>query len=260
MLLFLFPNVVVKYAFRLNEAFVKMLSDEYDIGKPAGTAIGTTEGEWSNEEIEYRSPEYVSRFTGVSNLGGEEANVMYQKALDSYRSGADLARVMRAYAGITKKPLYAVIWFILLGQLIVFLVKYYKRFFMIAILLIIFPLVALYYIIEILMGKNGQVFSMWAKEMFVNIFIQSIHAVIYVLIASVAISRVQADIQGTADGMNWVLIIVAINFISEGEKILKKLLGVESGSVGGFTQTSGAIKQGARAVGNEAKKFIPHHK
>ncbi|MBO5178764.1 MAG: hypothetical protein J6B87_00230 [Clostridia bacterium] len=261
LLLFLFPNVIVKYAFRLNEEFVKMLAKEY-IHEYAGTGLGnsTTEGEWSNEEIEFRSPEYVSRFTGKSNLGGEEMNRIYQKSLDSYRAEADLARIMRAYAGITKKMIYAIIWFVLFGQLFVLVVKYYKRYFVIAILLIIFPLVTMYYIIEILRGKNGQVFSAWAKEIFVNIFIQSIHAIIYVLIASVVISRVQADITKPADHMNWILAIVAINFISEGEKIIRKLLGVDSGMDGGIGGTGKAIREktqgAARNAGQVGRAFL----
>lgn len=254
MLLFLFPNVVVRYAFQLNEAIVGML-ETYTVGYGAnGTTIGTTEGEWSNEEIEKRSPEYVSRFTGSSNFGGYEVNVVYQKSLDKYRSGLDLARIMRAYAGITRKLIYAILWFILFGQLVVFVMKYYKRYFIIALLMIIFPLVAMYYIIENARGKPGQVFGAWAKEMFVNIFIQSIHASVYVVIASVALQRVQEDLAVNVDHMNWILAVVAINFISEGEKILRKLLGLDANSVSGVGDTGGAIKKGIRSTVGGAKQ------
>ena len=265
LLLFLFPNVVVKYTFKLNEAFVLFLKEAYITGNggslSGGLPVGPSEGEWSNEEIEFRSPEYVSRFTGASTLGGHEANVVYQRMLDSYRSNMDLARIMRAYAGITKQFIYVIIWFILFGQLIVLVVKYYKRYFTIAVLIIFFPLVAMYYIIEILRGKNGQVFSSWSKEIFVNIFIQSIHAIIYVVIANVAISRVRLDIQKSSDAMNWILIIVAINFISEGEKIIRKLLGTDAESVGSGSvkekvkgAASGATQVGRKLTGRDKKQ------
>ncbi|MBR4111091.1 MAG: hypothetical protein IKK43_05340 [Clostridia bacterium] len=260
LLLFLFPNVILKYAFELNEGIVSMIAKNYNGEDEAGTRIGTTEGEWSTEEIEFRSPEYVSRFTGSTNLGGHEANVIYQKSLDAYKSEADLARIMRAYAGITKKAIYAIIWMILFSQLIVLVIKYYKRYFIIAILFIVFPLVTMFYIIDILRGKTGQVFSAWAKEMFVNIFIQSVHAVIYAIIASVAISRVQADIKSSADKMNWIIIIVAINFISEGEKIIRKLLGVDTGTDKGIGGTGKAIKGKIQGAAGNIKRAIPGKK
>ncbi len=248
LILFLFPNVVLRYAFKLNEGIVGTICEQYGDTGPRGTPLGNTEGEWSEEEIEFRSPEYVSRFTGKNALAGEEANIVYQKALDTYRSGADMTRIMRAYAGITRKLIYVMIWFILLSQLVVLIVKYYKRYFVIALLIIVFPLVAMYYIIEIVRGKPGQVFSEWTKEILINIFMQTIHAIIYVLIASVAISRVQLDIRTSGDAMNWILIIVAINFLGQGEKILRKLTGIDGKTDSGIGGTGKAIKGAAGNV------------
>lgn len=252
LILFLFPILVLKNAFKVNEAIVKMISDQHGGNNQVGTAIGNTEGEWANEEIEFRSPEYVSRFTGKSSLGGEDMNLIYQKALDSYRSGADMTRIMRAYAGITRKLIYVIIWYVLLTQLIVLIVLYYKRYFTIAFLIVIFPLVAMYYIIEIARGKNGQVFSEWSKEILVNIFIQTIHAIVYAIIASVAISRVQADIASGSDAMNWLLIIVAVNFITEGEKIVRKLVGVDGKTAGAM----GAMGQSIKNAPGKAKGIV----
>lgn len=252
LILFLFPSLVLKNAFKVNEAIVKMISDQHGGNNQVGTAIGNTEGEWANEEIEFRSPEYVSRFTGKSSLGGEDMNLIYQKALDSYRSGADMTRIMRAYAGITRKLIYVIIWYVLLTQLIVLIVLYYKRYFTIAFLIVIFPLVAMYYIIEIARGKNGQVFSEWSKEILVNIFIQTIHAIVYAIIASVAISRVQADIASGSDAMNWLLIIVAVNFITEGEKIVRKLVGVDGKNAGAM----GAMGQSIKNAPGKAKGIV----
>lgn len=261
LILFLFPNVILKNAFKINEGIVKTIADQYGGNTgPEGTAIGNSEGEWSTEEIEFRSPEYVSRFTGKSSLGGAEMNRIYQKALDTYRSGADMTRIMRAYAGITRKIIYVIIWYVLLTQLVVLLVKYYKRYFIIALLIIIFPLVAMYYIIEIARGKNGQVFSEWSKEIMVNIFIQSVHAIIYAIIASVAISRVQLDIQSGSDAMNWLLIIVAVNFITEGEKIIRRLIGLGAKTIGGIGETGKAMKANVQHAAGNIKRAIPHKK
>ena len=120
------------------------------------------------------------------------------------------------------------------------------------------------YIIEAFTGKGGEVFSRWAKEMFVNIFIQSIHAIIYALIASIAISRVQADIIA-GDTMNWILVIIAVNFLGEGERIVRKILGVESSIdkkgiqgtgqaiVGQTGHAIGAVKSTVKEIGGAFK-------
>lgn len=264
LLLFFFPNVVVKYAFELNEAIIEMIkagcsdkTNNGNTGEDVGTYIGTSEGEWATEAIEFRSPEYVSRFTGKASYGDEQMNLVYKKSLASYQASADLARVMRAYAGITKSFIYVIIWFILFGQLIVLTIKYYKRYFMIAILIIVFPLVTIYYIVEIARGKNGQVFSSWSKEMFVNIFVQSVHAIIYAIITSVSVTQVQIDIKTGADSMNWLLIIVAINFMSEGEKILRKLLGFDSSSMTGIGDTKGAVHGKVEHAAGKIKQAVP---
>lgn len=259
LMLFFFPNVVVRYAFILNEAIVEMLEEQYNGVGNVGTYIGTPEGEWSAEEIEFRSPEYVSRFTGIVDFGGKQSNIAYQKALNAYKAKADLTRIMRAYAGISKKFIYVIIWIVLLSQLFVLVIQYYKRYFVIAILLVIFPLVTIAYIIEIIRGKNGQVFSEWAKEMFVNIFVQSVHAIVYVVIASVAIAKVTQDISSAEDSMNWLLIIVAINFITEGEKIVRKLLGINSKTSGGIADMGKSVKDkvkgGAGGAGRVGRAF-----
>ena len=241
MLLLLFPGLILKNAFKLNEVIVGMIEEAYGVvDHPLGTTVGIPEGEWSSEEIEFRSPLYVSKYTGQVSYGGAQANAAYEKALDDYRSSADLARIMRAYAGVYKQFIYIFIWIILYTQVIVMTVKYYKRYFVIAILFVVFPLVMLKYIIEAFTGKGGAVFSKWAKEMFVNIFIQSIHAIIYALIASIAISRVQEDIMA-GDTMNWILVIIAVNFLGEGERIVRKILGVDSSIDKGIQGTGKAI-------------------
>lgn len=256
LILFLFPNIVLKNAFKLNEAIVLMISEQHGGNASTGTGIGNTEGEWATEEIEYRSPEYVSKYTGVISYGGEQSNLLYQKALDSYRAGLDMTRIMRAYAGITRKLIYVIIWFVLLTQLIVLIVQYYKRYFVIAFLIVVFPLVAMYYIIEIARGKNGQVFSEWCKEIMVNIFIQSVHAIVYAIIASVAISRVQQDMASGSDAMNWLLIIVAVNFITEGEKIVRKLIGVDAKTAGGM----GTMGKNIQHAAGNIRRVVPHPK
>lgn len=250
-----FIPYLIKYAFMVNDALVEMLREE---GGASEYKLGTTFGnpdEWSVEEIEYRSPEYVSRFTGTLAFGSEEATEGYVKKIPDYEQNLDLMRLMRAYAGATLKFVYAVIWYILLGQLIVFIVQYYKRYFIIAFLIVMFPLVCIFYGVSIARGKKGTEMGKWMRELFSNIFTQTVHAIIYTIITGICISVVKAD-GGSSATINWIIIIVAINFVAEGEKILKKILGAMGDTASGVDNTAQGIKGAYHGAKNTVKSAI----
>lgn len=220
-----FFNVIMKYAFDINEAFVKALKEEFAInGKYTGTYIADPD-EYNREAFEFRSPEYRSKYTGILAFGGEELNDAYVKRLGEYRSTGDMMRIMRAYAGATKRLIFVIIWFVLLFQLIILLFKYYKRYFTIAFLIIVFPFTTISYLLDSLKGRRPEAFRMWCVEYFVNVFTQAIHAIIYSIISSVCIKQVVEELNGGT--LNWIIIIVAINFLFQGEKIIRKIMGVD---------------------------------
>lgn len=252
MVYLIFIPYLIKYAFLLNESLVELLRQEakqpnYKVG---GSFVDNDS--WSTEEIEFRSPEYVSKYTGGIAYGSYDASKGFITKLPSYEQNLDLMRIMRAYAGVTKKFAYVIIWYILIGQLIAFIVQYYKRFFTIAFLIAAFPIVCIFNGITIMQGKKGKEIGSWMKELFTNIFIQFVHAIIYTIITSICLSIIKDNIAGTTSGfLNWLIIILAINFVSEGEKILRKILGAMGNTVSG-TGKSGQGVKGAinRARGN----------
>ena len=99
------------------------------------------------------------------------------------------------------------------------------------------------------------------KEFFVNVFTQTIHAIIYAIIAAVCIDRVKEELQtGKGESMNWLIVIIAINFIFQGEKIVRKVLGVDGAqSATGISDTAKRGRKGrkdaAKAGGNMVKAF-----
>ena len=115
---------------------------------------------------------------------------------------------------------------------------------MIAFLIMVFPLTVTEYVIGLSRsGRTGQGFSAWCMEFFLNVFIQSVHGIIYGIIGGVVIANVQALIATEGVGhMNWITVIVAINFLFEGEAILKKILKANAESVPGAKETAGAIR------------------
>ena len=77
---------------------------------------------------------------------------------------------------------WSIIYWILLYIEIKFLWTYIKRFFMIGFLIAIAPLVTITYSIDKAGDGRAQAFSNWTKEMIINVLIQPLHALIYLVI------------------------------------------------------------------------------
>lgn len=239
---------LIKYAFMLNEVLVEMLMETTDIPTYSIGSGFSAAGDWSLEEVEFRSPEYVSKYTGSVAFGSDEASESYMKKIETYEQNLDLMRIMRAYAGVTKKMIYVVIWYILIGQLILFIVQYYKRYFTIAFLIAMFPLVCIFHSISLAQGSAKGEMGSWVKELLTNIFIQFVHAIVYTVITGICVSVVKEDMQSSA-ALNWIIIILAINFVSEGEKLLRKIIG----AMGSTAEGAGQTGKGIKATYNKAK-------
>lgn len=129
----------------------------------------------------------------------------------------------RLQAQFKKKVALVGVYFILLGQMIVLLFMYYKRAFMIAFLITIFPLVAMTYAVDKIGDKKAQSFGIWFKEYIVNVVVQIFHATVYVLIVGAGI---QSYIN--SQGATWLFMIISVLFLFQGEKILRNIFGIKS--------------------------------
>jgi hypothetical protein len=253
-ILFFFP-FVMKYAFELNDALVNMIAEGLGTRTISGSSVGNKD-DYSMIDVEFRSPVYVTRYTGILQFGGKEVNEIYYAKLSQYQERNDVMRIMRAYAGITLRFVYVALWYIMLIQLIVLLIKYYKRYFIIALLITIFPLVIAYYISELVQGKKSSVFSSWSKEFFINVFIQTIHAITYGIIAGVAVEKIANDIANGHSIGNWILMLVAITFLFRGEDIVRKIFGADkAGTISSSLETAATIRKGEKQVQTRADKL-----
>lgn len=244
-LLFFFPYVI-KYAFELNEGIVRMIEEQINVSAKTGLSIGKEE-EFSRTEVEFRSPEYISKYTGQFRFGDRKISTWYAENVEEFKMNLDVMRLMRAYAGATKRFVYVILWYIMMGQMIILLVKYYKRYFIIAILITIFPIVMIMYIIRMVEGRKGtEILGSWCRELFINIFVQSIHAIIYAITTGVVINQMALMGSGQAPSMmNWIIMIVSINFIYKGEGIVRKILGMDKASTATtIEETSKAGRKG----------------
>lgn len=131
---------------------------------------------------------------------------------------------------------YVILFLVLVFYTIAFLVVYIKRVIMLAFLTMIAPLVAMTYPLDKLSDGNAQAFNMWIKEYVFNLLIQPFHLILYTMLVGSAIDFAHD---------NMIYAIVAIGFIFEAEKILKRFFGFDKAST---LDTNGSAVGGALAM------------
>lgn len=146
---------------------------------------------------------------------------------------------------------YVVLFLVMVFYTIAFLVVYIKRLIMLAFLTMIAPLVAMTYPLDKMNDGNAQAFNMWLKEYAFNLLIQPFHLILYTMLVGSALEFAKD---------NMIYAIVAIGFIFQAEKILRKFFGFDKAStldtngstVGGMLAMAG-INQ-LKRIGNMGKK------
>lgn len=222
MLVFFFPYVM-KIVFKLNDALVMQINDYAfsNVSTSLGGSISTV-SDLQKEDLEFRSPIYVSLESSKISAGSEEATELYVSKISQYASKADMMRIMRAFAGATGRFTFLVLWYIMLVQLYILVVIYLKRYFTIAVLLIIYPLVTIGYVSGNMFGNSQTAFNSWCRKFISTVFLQSIHAIIYGITSQMLINQIRIS-GGEVVSMNWIVMIITTSFLFSGEKILARL-------------------------------------
>ena len=127
---------------------------------------------------------------------------------------------------------YTLIYAVLVIYTYMFLFKYIRRIINLAFLTVVSPLVAFSYPIDKAGDSKAQAFGVWFKEYITNLILQPMHLIIYtILLGSVT------DLANT----NLLYAIVALGFVAEAEKIIRKMFGIESESVDNGSFVGGAV-------------------
>ena len=221
MLVYFFP-FIMKLGFDINEALINMIRSEIISGDYTSSSLVLRQVSelQADPDMEFRSPSYVSNSERRFGAGSDEANAYYFSKLQTYTGNNDIMRIMRAYAGVSQRIMFVIIWYILLAQTYFMVYIYLKRYITIAFLLAIYPLTAIGYVVGGLSGKSKTAFNDWCSKFFGNVFLQTIHALAYGVISSVVISQLQ---EGLPDKVNWIVMIIAVTFLFTAEKILIRL-------------------------------------
>lgn len=128
-----------------------------------------------------------------------------------------------------------------------FVFRYLKRLLMLAFLTIIAPFVAMTYPLDKMNDGSAQAFNTWLKEYIYNLLIQPVHLILYaILIGSAFEFAANNQLYG----------LVALGFMLQAEKIMRKFFGFEKAStLAGGSALGGALAmQGINMLRNVGKK------
>ena len=236
-ILFLFPYVM-KYIIKLNDALTNMIAN-------VSTSFGFTQQEGTGGDLgqlgfldvafEYGKPEFSKHLGNSKDIITFTRNVAIGVKDDGSGNKKTNANIA-----------LALVYDVLIGQTLVILIMYYKRAFMMAFLIVIFPLVAMSYVIDKIGDGKSQSFGLWFKEFLVNVVVQTFHAIVYVLITG---GGIKSYIDSS--GGNFIFMSLCVLFLFEGEKILRGIFGIQSqaNTIGDLAATGAMIM----AMGGKAK-------
>ncbi len=216
----LFMPFYMKYAILLNEAFViqisNMRSDEARKGAISTSVVMDDATTYLNATFENDE----ERSSVINFEGNDYMSKVGKMAEQSKKLGVSLA------------------YMIMTWQLIMIIIYYYKRVFITAFLIMIFPLVALTYVWDKLNDNKSQALSIWIHEFSIGVFMQSFHAIVFVFVTNTIYSTLKND---SAD---FILLMIAASFMFAGEEILKQIFnggGPPPEAYGSVAQTAGKI-------------------
>lgn len=225
-MLMLFPYVM-KYTIQLNSALCTWIGGENNFN----SVKTNDDNQYQITPLIYGTDNFVNKMLKP----GEEIS---QNAM----------MYVRYYGANTYNVPLLVIYFIMIGQLLAILIMYYKRVFMLAFLITIFPLVAMIYPLNKIGDVKMNPFGTWFKEFAVNVFVQSFHAATYRVIVSLGVSSY-------LENGNWLFMIMCILFLFEGEKIVRAIFNAKSSmnSIGDMAM-AGAM---AMSIMQKAGSLLP---
>jgi len=124
-----------------------------------------------------------------------------------------------------------VVYALLNWQTFKYILVYIQRFLTIVLLVIISPIVPVTYSTDRMRGGKGTALNSWLRELLYNVFVQTLHAVIYAALVGVSMAALTTSVTGIESLATAVMAIAAMLFIKYAEKMLKTIFGFDSSQV-----------------------------
>lgn len=250
-MLIFFPYVM-KYIILANKGFCMWIGEIGRDTTKSNTTIGDgfniADVEITNYANVYGTSDFVTQALGYGNISKSSEDSLLGKDI----FGNNIMLKIRFFALEAYSLPLAVSYIILLGETFVLVIMYYKRVFMLAFLITIFPLAAMFYTLNKTGDMKLNSFSIWFKEFVVNVFVQAFHAVTYVTTITIGLTAYQQS-------GNWIFFLICVLFLFQGEKIIRAIFNAQSsmGTIGDMAAagaiTFGALKNASKLLGSKGK-------
>lgn len=146
-----------------------------------------------------------------------------------------LARFQAQQMALSKQIEYIIIYVALVTFTIKFTFTYLRRVLNMAFLTLIAPIVALMYPIDKMNGE-AKSFQLWLKDYVYNALLQPMHYIVYMILINSALSLA---------ANNPIYAIVALLFMTQAEKLLKRIFGFQKAGLGTVGGIAGAYATGS---------------
>lgn len=223
----------MKYVVKINETVILAIRGEGYVA--ATSSPDFLEADWTTANDTFGKPEFVEKMSGGT---GDVTDSMLR---------------IRELALTNKNVSLVSIYFIMIGQTLVLLIMYYKRVFMLAFLITIFPLVAMTFAVDKMGDKKAQSFGIWFKEFVVNVVVQIFHAVVYAVLINACVNSFIAS-----NGKDWFFMILSQFFLFQGEKILRSIFEIKSkaNTIGDLAASAAIFDSMRKELGKHKKNDI----
>ena len=126
-----------------------------------------------------------------------------------------------------------IVYALLNWQTFKYILIYIQRFLTIVLLVMISPIIPVTYSTDKMRGGRGGALNNWLKELIFNVFIQTLHAIIYAALVGVAMASLTSasSITGVTDLGNAIVAIAAMLFIKYAERMVKTIFGFDASTV-----------------------------
>lgn len=185
----------------------------------------------------------------VDTLNIARTNVQTEEG-KTYDNALDQIAGQAWHVSFTVGVSSTLVYIILVGMTIMFLIMYIKRMLTIGFLIVISPLITITYSIDKMGDGKSQALNAWLKEFVFNVLIQPFHCVIYLIFGNIAINLLTQQ-QTLASA---VLAICMVLFIFKGEKIVRDIFNFKASSLGEAIGGAAAITTGISMLKNKGEK------
>ena len=247
-MLLCFPYVM-KYTIQANRGLCQWIGSEIT-GKKGASNSG---GNYNIAEVSlFNMWKDYGKYSFIAKAMGYEDFQTLSDNNGSNTFGNNVMLSIRLEAQMWYNLPLTIVYLIMLAQTLALTILYYKRVFMLAFLITIFPLAAMFYTLNKTGDLKVNSFGAWFKEFAVNVFVQAFHAVTYVTVVTIGITAYR-------ENGDWMFFLLCVLFLFEGEKIIRAIFNAQSsaGTIGDMAMAGAMafsiLKKTADTAGKLAK-------